>query len=295
MTTLGATLRLGNSVGATNAPFDGAIDDARVYNRALSIAEIRELSGFAPGQVDNQTLWLDAGRAVYNNGGTTLATNTHSVQQWNDVRFTNGTSNAKNVSQATSGQRPTWQTNAWDSIIPNLIAGNYDAIMAGMSITDERKQSIDFSQNYLPPDPSFYMVRTGTTLDFNAISGKNIGVQGGTIQAGFVQQTYGANNTIKAYDTADQALADLSAGNLDVILADGSYVSEVIGGSGGALERIGEDVMLGNGIGVGLRKADDDLEGKLNAAIDEMKKDGSLDDLIVKWFPDKTKPIFATN
>jgi len=55
------------------------------------------------------------------------------------------------------------------------------------------------------------------------------------------------------------------------------------------------DVKLGNGIGVGLRKADDELEGKLNAAIDEMKKDGSLDDLIVKWFPDKQKPIFATN
>ena len=189
----------------------------------------------------------------------------------------------------------TWQTNEWDSIIPNLIAGNYDAIMAGMSITDERKQSIDFTQNYLPPDPSYYLVRTGTTLDFNALSGKNVGVQGATIQAGFVQTTFGATNTVKAYDTADQALADLSAGNLDVILADASYVSEVVGGSSGALEKTGPEVMLGNGIGIGLRKADDELEGKLNAAIDEMKKDGSLDDLIVKWFPDKTKPIFATN
>jgi polar amino acid transport system substrate-binding protein len=189
----------------------------------------------------------------------------------------------------------TWQTNAWDSIIPNLIAGNYDAIMAGMSITDDRKQSIDFSQNYLPPDPSYYMVRTGTALDFAALSGKSIGVQGATIQAGYVQETFGATNTVKAYETADQALADLSAGNLDVILADASYVSEVITGSAGALEKVGPDVKLGNGIGVGMRKADDELEGKLNAAIDEMKKDGSLDDLIVKYFPDKTKPIFATN
>jgi polar amino acid transport system substrate-binding protein len=189
----------------------------------------------------------------------------------------------------------TWQTNDWDSIIPNLIAGNYDAIMAGMSITDERKQSIDFSDNYLPPDPSAYMVRSGTALDFDALSGKSIGVQGATIQAGYVQTTFGANNTIKAYETADQALADLSAGNLDVILADSSYIGEVVTGSGGALEIVGPAVMLGNGIGVGLRKADDELEGKLNAAIEEMKKDGSLDDLIVQWFPDKTKPIFATN
>jgi polar amino acid transport system substrate-binding protein len=189
----------------------------------------------------------------------------------------------------------TFQTNDWDSIIPNLIAGNYDAIMAGMSITDERKQTIDFTQNYLPPDPSFYMARTGEALDFNALSGKSIGVQGGTIQAGYVEQNFGSNNTVKAYDTADQALADLNAGNLDVILADGSYITEVLAGSGGALEKVGPDVMLGGGIGIGLRKADDELEGKFNAAISEMKTDGSLDDLIIKWFPDRTKPIFKTN
>jgi polar amino acid transport system substrate-binding protein len=167
--------------------------------------------------------------------------------------------------------------------------------MAGMSITEERQQTIDFTQNYLPPDPSYYMVRSGTSLDFDALSGKSVGVQGATIQAGYVNETFGSNNTVKAYETADQALADLNAGNLDVILADASYVNEVVGGSGGALEKVGPDVMLGNGIGIGLRKADDELEGKLNAAIDEMKNDGSLDDLIVKWFPDKTKPIFATN
>ncbi len=185
--------------------------------------------------------------------------------------------------------------NEWDSMIPNLVAGNYDAIMAGMSITDERKQQIDFSENYLPPDPSFYMVRAGTQLDFAALSGKNIGVQGATIQAGYAETNFGANNTIKAFETADQALADLNAGNVDVILADGSYISEIVAGSAGALEVVGPEVAIGNGIGVGLRKADDELEGKFNAAIQAMKADGSLDDLIVKWFPDKKAPIFKTN
>ncbi|WP_374625028.1 transporter substrate-binding domain-containing protein [Devosia sp.] len=188
----------------------------------------------------------------------------------------------------------TFQINEWDSIIPNLVAGNYDAIMAGMSITDERKVTIDFSDNYFPPDPSKYMVRTGTALDFAALSGKNVGVQGATIQAAYAEATFGANNTIKAFETADQALADLNAGNVDVILADGSYLAEIVAGSSGSLEITGPDVMIGGGVGVGLRKADDDLEGKLNAAIGEMKKDGSLDALIIKWFPDKAPgPIFA--
>ena len=110
LATSGTTLRVGRNLGSGN--FDGAVDDVRIYNRALSLAEIRELSGFAPGQVSNQTLWLDAGRAVFNNGGATLATSTQSVQQWNDISFANGAANAKNVSQATSGQRPSWQTNA---------------------------------------------------------------------------------------------------------------------------------------------------------------------------------------
>ncbi|MBN9310753.1 MAG: transporter substrate-binding domain-containing protein [Devosia sp.] len=193
-----------------------------------------------------------------------------------------------------AGLECTWQTNDWDSIIPNLVAGNYDAIMAGMSITDERKQTIDFTQNYLPPDPSYYIVRSGTALDFAALSGKNIGVQGGTIQAGYVQETFGGSNTVKSYGTADQALADLNAGNLDVILADASYVNDVVAGSGGAVEKTGPEVKLGNGIGIGLRKSDEELKQKLNATIDEMKKDGSLDALIIKWFPDKAPgPIFA--
>jgi polar amino acid transport system substrate-binding protein len=188
----------------------------------------------------------------------------------------------------------TFQVNEWDSIIPNLVAGNYDVIMAGMSITDERKQTIDFSDNYFPPDPSKYMVRAGTTLDFAALSGKSIGVQGATIQAAYAQENFGANNTIKAFETADQALADLNAGNVDVILADGSYISEIIAGSAGSLEIIGPDVVIGGGVGAGLRKDDDELEAKFSATIGEMKKDGSLDALIIKWFPDKAPgPIFA--
>jgi polar amino acid transport system substrate-binding protein len=190
----------------------------------------------------------------------------------------------------------TWQVNEWDSIIPNLVAGNYDVIMAGMSITDERKQTIDFSTNYFPPDPSNYMVRSGTAIDFNALSGKNIGVQGGTIQAAYAETTFGGSNTIKSFETADQALADLNAGNVDVVLADGSYISEVVTGSGGAIEVVGPEVMLGNGVGAGVRKADTELRDKLTATIDEMKKDGSLDALIIKWFPDKAPgPIFAGN
>lgn len=176
-----------------------------------------------------------------------------------------------------------WVVNEWDTIIPNLQAGNYDAIMAGMSITDERKQTIDFTQNYFPPDPSRYVAAAGVTLDFDALSGKKIGSQGGTIQNGYVTEHFGSNNTLQAYENADQAMADLLAGNLDIILADGAYLEPIVAGNP-AIAFVGPEVLIGNGVGIGLRKADDDLENKLNAQLDAVKKDGTLDGLIAKWF-----------
>jgi polar amino acid transport system substrate-binding protein len=188
-----------------------------------------------------------------------------------------------------------WVTNDWDTIIPNLIAGNYDAILAGMSITDERKQSIDFTQAYMPPDPSTYMVAADSTADLAAPEGLRIGVQSNTIQASYANANLKADNTILSFDTADQALADLSAGNLDAILGDKPYVQETVAGTGGALKMAGPDIEIGNGIGIGLRKADDDLEKKFNDALDAAKADGTLDQLIVKWFPEKGEgPFFAS-
>jgi polar amino acid transport system substrate-binding protein len=101
-----------------------------------------------------------------------------------------------------------WVVNEWDSMIPNLQAGNYDAIMAGMSITEERQQTIDFTQNYFPPDPSKYVAAAGSTIDMSDPSSLKIGAQGATIQHGYIQENFAANNTIQAYETADQARCD---------------------------------------------------------------------------------------
>jgi polar amino acid transport system substrate-binding protein len=189
---------------------------------------------------------------------------------------------------ARAGLECTWIVNEWDTMIPNLMAGNYDAIMAGMSITDERKESIDFSDNYFPPDPSKYIVLGASTVDPEAMSGVRIGVQGGTIQAAYAEANHAPANTIVSFGTADQAMADLNGGNVDVILADGAYLEEIVAGSGGALKIVGPDVEIGDGVGVGLRKEDDDLETKFNEALAAAKADGTVDKLIAQWFPEKT-------
>ena len=183
-------------------------------------------------------------------------------------------------------------TNDWDSIIPNLLAGNYDLIMAGMSITDERLETIDFTQNYFPPDPSKFAAAAGAGIDPTALDGKRIGVQGGTIQAAYAEKNLAANNTVVSFGTADQAMADLAAGNLDTILADGAYLEPVVAASSGSLEFVGEDLMIGNGIGGGLRKDETELKTKLDDALTALKADGTVDKLIAQWF-DGRGPFFA--
>ena len=174
--------------------------------------------------------------------------------------------------------------NEWDSMIPNLIAGNYDLIMAGMSITDERKQSIDFSEHYYPPDPSYYAAASGASFDFGNLSGARIGAQAATIQSAYLEENFGANNTILTYETADQSVADLMAGNIDLLLADGEFLKPVVDGSGGALAFTGPTPMIGGGVGIGMRQNEADLMATMQAALDAAKADGTVDSLIKKYF-----------
>jgi len=192
----------------------------------------------------------------------------------------------------TAGLSCEWILNDWDSIIPNLLAGNYDLIMAGMSITEERLATIDFTQNYFPPDPSKFVAAPGANLDFSALSGVRIGVQSGTIQAAYAEENLAEGNTIVSFATADQNMADLMAGNLDTILADGSYLEQVVVASNGAIEFVGEDILVGGGVGAGLRKDDAELKAKIDDALTALKADGTVDKLIAQWF-DGQGPYFA--
>ncbi len=75
-----------------------------------------------------------------------------------------------------------WVTNEWDSIIPNLVSGNYDVIIAGMSITEERDKVIDFTQNYFPPAASAYVALSADA----DLKGGVVSAQVSTIQAGYI-------------------------------------------------------------------------------------------------------------
>ncbi len=167
-----------------------------------------------------------------------------------------------------------WVTNDWDSIIPNLVSGNYDTIIAGMSITDERKEKIDFTTNYTQPDPSAFLAMSAD-VDF---AGGVIAAQSNTIQASYIAES-GA--TLVEFATPEETVAAVKNGEADAVLADKAYL-EPIAESDADLSIVGQSVLIGGGVGMGLRKSDSELRDKFTAAIDSMKADGSLNALIEK-------------
>ncbi|RMD93170.1 MAG: amino acid ABC transporter [Alphaproteobacteria bacterium] len=173
-----------------------------------------------------------------------------------------------------------WVTNDWDSIIPNLVSGNYDTIIAGMSVTAERDEVIDFTHEYVPASPSAYVTLAGHEVD---LSHGVIAAQTGTIQANYVAQS-GA--TLVEYATADETIAAVRNGEADAVLADKDYLDPIVQESNGELVYAGE-VRIGGGVAIGVRESDTELKEKLNAAIDSMKEDGSLNALLKKWFGDE--------
>ena len=168
-----------------------------------------------------------------------------------------------------------WVVNDWDSIIPNLVSGNYDTIIAGMSITAERDEVIDFTQNYTQPDPSAYMALSADVDLSSAV----IAAQANTIQASFVAAS-GA--TLVEFATPEETVAAVKNGEADAVLADKAYLTPVAEGDAD-LVLLEQQELIGGGVGMGLRESDTELRDKFDAAIASMKADGSLNALIAEW------------
>ena len=183
----------------------------------------------------------------------------------------------------------------WDGIIPALLARKYDAIIASMSITEERKKKVAFTNKYYQT-PAKFICKKGSMKDFTraevaqATKGKRIGVQRATISDNFISEQGAKDAMIKRYGTQDDAYMDLKAGRVDMLLAD----SVVLNGGflqkpeGKDYEFIGPDLIetkyFGEGIGIACRKKNKDLVALFNKAIDQIRADGTYKKIQDKYF-----------
>jgi polar amino acid transport system substrate-binding protein len=181
---------------------------------------------------------------------------------------------------------------AWDGIIPALTSGQIDAIMSSMSITEERKQTIDFSDKYYNT-PTVIATAKGSGIAPTAegLAGKIIGVQVATIHEAYVNKHFaGSAAEIKVYQTQDEANQDLAAGRIDAIQADSIATDAFIASETGAAccEIVGavadDPEVLGLGVGVGLRQGEEELKAKFNAGIAKIRADGTYDKITAGYF-----------
>lgn len=179
-----------------------------------------------------------------------------------------------------------WIINDWDSIIPNLVGGNYDAIMAGMNATASRAQVIMFSDPYKKPDPSAYVALAATNAD--VMQSGVIAAQSNTVQSGMVADT---SATLLEFPTPDETIAAVRNGTADAVLADKDFLLTYVNESGGELVILADVATPGQGVSVGLRQSDQALKAKFDTAIAAMKADGTLNDLLRKWFGNEV-PVF---
>lgn len=179
----------------------------------------------------------------------------------------------------------------WDGIIPSLLARKYDAIIAAMSITEERKKKVDFTGKYALI-PNKFVARKGTEIEFTkeGLKGVKVGVQRATTHDKYLTDNYGDSVSIVRYGSFDDAYLDLKAGRIATILGDASALEEGLlnkdGGDG--FEFIGPSLTdpkwFGEGFGIAVRKQDKDLTKQLDAAIKSLREKGEYQKIAAKYF-----------
>ncbi len=178
---------------------------------------------------------------------------------------------------------------AWDGIIPSLTGQQIDAIMASMSITEERLKTIDFSDPYYNTPA---VIVADKSMDIEAtpesLAGKIVGIQASTIHQAYAQE-YFKDSELRVYQTQDEANQDLFAGRIDATQADSIAMADFVNSDAGACCEIkgavaDDPAILGRGVGAGVRKGQDDLLAALNKGIAAILADGTHEEITSNYF-----------
>ena len=185
-----------------------------------------------------------------------------------------------------------WVENGFDGLIPALHARKFDAIISSLSITDERKKAINFSDK-LFNTLAFLVAKkdSGRKPTLDTLRGKRLGVQQGSVFESYAKK-YWQNQGVEvvSYPSADAVYADLVVGRLDATLDDATVVSEALlnkpQGKDFALidPQVKDEAIFGPGTGIGVAKQDEKLLTQLNGAIKAIRSDGTYDRLAKKYF-----------
>ena len=181
-------------------------------------------------------------------------------------------------------------TQDWDGIIPALQAGNYDAIIASMSITEERMEQVDFTDKYYNTPPAIAVPKDSelTEATVEGMAGATIGAQGSTTHSNYAEEKL-TESEVRTYPTADEYKLDIESGRIDAVIDDVVVLSEWLDSEDGACCKLlgtltPDPVINGAGAGIAIRKGEDDLREMFNTAIAAIREDGTYEEIQSKYF-----------
>jgi polar amino acid transport system substrate-binding protein len=184
----------------------------------------------------------------------------------------------------------TFVTQDWDGIIPALQAKKFDAIIASMSITAERKEKVDFTNKYYNTPPAVAVPKDSTIAEATeaGLDGKVLGAQASTTHSNY-GEAHMKKSELKLYPTAEEYKLDLVNGRVDAVIDDVVVLSEWLKTEDGACCKILgtlpiDPVINGEGAGIAIRKGDDALREKFNAAIKAIRDNGKYNEINAKYF-----------
>jgi len=187
-------------------------------------------------------------------------------------------------------------TAPWNDILPGLLGKRYDAVMASLDMTPERRRQIAFSRRYMLVPAAFVASKSIAVPDGAPVllRGKTVGVQRGTIHADYLERTFRKAVRTKQFTTAAEARKELAEGRLDAVVGDKVALWQWLRTEeGSCCDFFGQDIKdtrsLGDGVGIGFRKDDPKLREAFNKALAEVVADGTLRRLAEKYLP---FPIF---
>ncbi|MDX5626599.1 MULTISPECIES: arginine ABC transporter substrate-binding protein [unclassified Brenneria] len=180
----------------------------------------------------------------------------------------------------------TFSNQAFNGLVPGLNYRRFDAVIAGMDIAPERQKQVSFTQPYYD-NSALFIAQKGKYPAIDALKGKRVGVQNGTTYQKYLQEKY-ADITTVPYDSHQNAVLDLKSGRLDAVFSDTAVINEWLKHNP-TLAALGDKITdkdyFGIGLGIAVRKGNEELANKFNVALDKIRQNGRYQAIYEKWFP----------
>jgi len=174
----------------------------------------------------------------------------------------------------------------WEGIFNALGQGDRDMVASAVTITDERKQTMDFSDPYFDAQQLIAVKENSKVTKFADLKKLKIGVQTGTTGEEAVAKLVGKTNpNIKRFESTPLALKELESGGVDAVVADnGVVIHYVANNPGGKFKTVSDKDFVPEKYGIALKKGNTELQAKLNKGLADIKADGTYDQIYAKYF-----------